>query len=158
MASYRETAKVALVHLDTTDRFEGIGDAIQATVTDTEEDIAQVAAAEDMTRCALDLLGSGRNDAYEAALATLQDDTRQWWDDVLARDGEELEEIEEPYTADVASLRRFPKNEALRWFETRHKQLGDRPLIREQAFGEAVDVDKLVDGGFNAGRGAAVLA
>ena len=29
------------------------------------------------------------------------------------------------------------------WFETRRKELGNRPLIREQAFGEALDPDKL---------------
>ena len=33
---------------------------------------------EAMTRRALDLLGSRRNDAYEAALAALREDTRQW--------------------------------------------------------------------------------
>jgi len=29
------------------------------------------------------------------------------------------------------------------WFETRRKELTNRPLIREQAFGEALDPDKL---------------
>jgi hypothetical protein len=29
------------------------------------------------------------------------------------------------------------------WFETRRKELANRPLIREQAFGEALDPDKL---------------
>ena len=29
------------------------------------------------------------------------------------------------------------------WFETRRKELANRPLIREQGFGEAVDPDKL---------------
>jgi hypothetical protein len=31
----------------------------------------------------------------------------------------------------------------LPWFETRKKKLANRPLIREQAFGEALDPDKL---------------
>jgi hypothetical protein len=31
----------------------------------------------------------------------------------------------------------------LPWFETRKKELANRPLIREQAFGEALDPDKL---------------
>ena len=31
----------------------------------------------------------------------------------------------------------------LPWFETRRKDLANRPLIREQAFGEALDPDKL---------------
>ena len=29
------------------------------------------------------------------------------------------------------------------WFETRKKELANRPLIREQAFGESLDPDKL---------------
>ena len=41
---------------------------------------------EAMTRRALDLLGSMRNDRYEAALAALREDTREWWADMLARD------------------------------------------------------------------------
>ncbi len=98
---------------------------------------------EAMTRRALDLLGSRRNDAYEAALAALREDTRSWWADVLARDPDELEEDEEPATADADGLRRFLEGEVLPWFETRKKELANRPLIREQAFGEALDPDKL---------------
>ena len=96
-----------------------------------------------MTRRALDLLGTMRNDAYEAALAALREDTREWWADVLARDPDELEEDEAPATADADALRRFLEGEVLPWFETRKKELASRPLIREQAFGEALDAGKL---------------
>jgi hypothetical protein len=41
------------------------------------------------TRNALDLLNSRRNDAYEAALASLRSDTQAWWAEVLARDPDE---------------------------------------------------------------------
>ena len=143
LAPYRETVKVALVHLDATGQSERVVDAIRATADDTDEDIAELDEDEAMTRRALDLLGSGRNDAYEAALAALREDTRQWWEDVLARDPDELEEDGEPYTADTAGLRRFLEGEVLPWFATRRKELANRPLIREQAFGEALDPDKL---------------
>ena len=49
----------------------------------------------------------------------------------------------EPSTADVEALRRFIEEEVLPWFENRKKELANRPLIREQAFGEALDPDKL---------------
>jgi hypothetical protein len=143
LASYRETVKVALVHLDTTGQSERVVDAIRATVADTQEDMADMAADEAMTRRALELLGSKRNDAYEAALAALREDTQAWWADVLARDPDEMEESEEPATADVESLRHFLEGEVLPWFENRRKELANRPLIREQAFGEALDPDKL---------------
>jgi hypothetical protein len=99
LASYRETVKVALVHLDTAGQSERVLDAIRATAADTEGDIADMTADEVMTRRALDLLGSKRNDAYEAALAALREDTQAWWADVLARDPDEMEEGEESATA-----------------------------------------------------------
>jgi hypothetical protein len=46
---------------------------------------------------------------------------------------------DQPATADAESLRRFLEAEALPWFENRGKELANRPLIREQAFGEALD-------------------
>ena len=54
-----------------------------------------------MTRRALDLLGTKRNDAYEAALAALREDTQGWWAEVLARGPDELEEREAPASADA---------------------------------------------------------
>ena len=51
---------------------------------------------------------------------------------------DEIDEGEEPYQAEASDLRRF-----LEEFETRRKELANRPLIREQAFGEALDPGKL---------------
>ena len=143
LASHRETVKVALVHLDGTGQSERVVDAIRATAVETEEDIREMRDDEAMTRRALDLLGSRRNDPYEAALAALREDTRDCWADILSRDPDELDEDEEPATADATGLRRFLEGEVLPWFETRKKELANRPLIREQAFGEALDPDKL---------------
>jgi acyl-CoA synthetase (NDP forming) len=135
--------RAALVHLDVADQSERVVDAIRATADDTAQDIAEMEADEGMTRNALDLLGSRRNDHFEAALAALREDTRAWWAATLARDPDELEEDEAPVTADAEGLRRFLEAEVLPWFETRKKELANRPLIREQAFGEALDPDKL---------------
>ena len=92
---------------------------------------------------ALELLGSRRNDAYEAALAALRDDKQTWWADTLACDPDELGDGEELATADVEGLRRFLEGEVLPWFENRQKELANRHLIREQAFGDALDPNKL---------------
>ena len=105
--------------------------------TDTQQDLTAMAADEAMTRRALELLGSRRNDAYEAALAALREDKQAWWADTLACDPDELGEREEPATADVEGLRRFLEGKVLPWFANRQKELANRPLIREQAFGEA---------------------
>jgi hypothetical protein len=82
LASYRETVEVALVHLDATDQSGRVVDAIRATRDETREDMREMEEDEAMTRCALDLLGSRRNDRYEAALAALRADTRDWWADL----------------------------------------------------------------------------
>jgi hypothetical protein len=120
------------VHIDAADGSEDVAEAVR----DMQEDEA-------VTRRALDLLNSRRKDPYEAATAALREDTQQWWADTLARDPAELEEDEEPFTADAEGLRRFLEGEVLAWFEARKKELANRPLIREQAFGESLDPDKL---------------
>jgi len=98
---------------------------------------------EAMTRRALGLIGSRRSDAYEAALAALHEDTRDWWQDMLTCDADELDEGAELLAADCDGLRRFIEGELLPRFEARKIELANRPLIREQAFGEALDPDKL---------------
>jgi hypothetical protein len=143
LSPFRETVKSALVLIDAPDQPAWVVNAIRATPSDTREDIVDMEQDETMTKHALDLLSSQRNDAYEAALAALRADTQEWWAEVLASDPEELEEDEEPATADAEGLRHFLEQEVLPWFENRKKELATRPLIREQAFGEALDPDKL---------------
>ena len=93
--------------LSTLGQSERVVDAIRAAAADTEEDMAEAAADEAVTRSALELLGSKRNDAYEAALTALREDTQAWWADTLASDPDEMGEGEEAATADVEGLRRF---------------------------------------------------
>src|ERR1700729_1750601 len=137
------TAKRAVVHIDAADGSEDVAEAVRATAADTEDAVRAMEEDEAITRQALDLLNSRRNDPYEAATAALREDTQQWWADTLVRDPAELEEDEEPFTADAEGLRRFLEGEVLPWFDARKKELANRPLIREQAFGEALDPDKL---------------
>jgi hypothetical protein len=140
---YGNTVSSALVLVDCSGQSEWVGNAIRATESDTHDDIVDMEQDEAITSRALDLLNSKRNDAYEAALAALRQDTQEWWAEVLASDHEQLKEDEEPATADAEGLRRFLEEEVLPWFENRKKELATRPLIREQAFGEALDPDKL---------------
>jgi hypothetical protein len=43
----------------------------------------------------------------------------------------------------LGGLRGFLEGEVLPWLQNRKKELANRPLIREQAFGESLDPDKL---------------
>jgi hypothetical protein len=63
---------------------------------------------------------------------------------IFARDGPEtLDGDREPYIADSAGLRRFLEDELLPHFAMRRMEISNRPLICEQAFGEALDPAKL---------------
>lgn len=136
------TAKAALVHIDVTDP-ERVVDAIRTTEADAVEENADLDADEALTREAITLIERGRDTAYDAALARLREDTQQWWADHLARKPDELGEDEQPATADCDSLMRFLADEVLPWFDARRQDLRNRPLIREQAYGEALNPDKL---------------
>jgi len=143
LAPFRETVKMALVHLGATEQSEHVVDAIRATPADTEDEIRDMQNDEAVTCQALKILNGKRTDAYEAALAVLREDTQEWWSELLARETEELDAGDEPVTRDREGLRKFIEGEVLPWFENRKRELANRPLIREQAFGEALDPDKL---------------
>jgi len=82
---------------------ERVVDTIRAAAADTEENRAQVAADKAVTRSALELLGSKRNDAYEAALTkTPKSGGRTRLPAIRTRWVRE-----EAATADVEGLRRF---------------------------------------------------
>ncbi len=63
--------------------------------------------------------------------------------EALARDPADLDEGEAPATIDAEGLRRFVEVQVLPWLETRKAALANRPLIREQVFGEALNPEKL---------------
>jgi hypothetical protein len=142
-SSYGDTAKAALAHITKADESVDVSEAIHITPEDTEEELRDLDDDQAMTRRALEILESQRNDAYEAALGELREDTQGWWADVLAGDVAVLDGNEGPGTADVDGLRRFLEEKVLSWFEDRREEIGRRPLLRDQAFGESLDPDKL---------------
>jgi len=143
MDEYSKTARVALAHLHKGGGTEGVEDAIRDTPAGAIEAMRDLKADEAMTRRALGLLDSRRNDRYEAALAALREDTRDWWADRLTYEADDLDEGEAPYSPDPDHLRRFIETLVLPWYDRRRTELANRPLIRDQAFGESLDADKL---------------
>jgi hypothetical protein len=137
------TAKAAIVHLGEADNSFDVAEAVRTTAAETSDDVRDLHEDEAMTQRALRLLGSRRNDAYEAALEALREDTQNWWAEELAVDPGELDEDEEAVTPDIEGLRRFLEDKVLPWFENRKNEIANRPLIREQAFGQSLDPDRL---------------
>jgi hypothetical protein len=140
---YQQTAKAALIHLDGDVRNESVTEAITASEEQTAADLADLESDQAMTEEALLLLESRSPTAYSCALAALREDTREWWQDQLTWEPDEYDEGQTPYRADFESLKRFMESEVLSWYEKRRRELYDRPLIRAQAFGEAVEPDRL---------------
>lgn len=138
-----ETARAALVHVTADIDGASVSDAITATEEQTAAELADLKSDQAMTDTALRLLESGSSIAYSRALAALREDTREWWEDQLTKEPDDYDEDEDPYCADAASLKRFLEGEVLPWYEKQQRELNERPLIRAQAFGDAVDTFQL---------------
>ena len=137
VSSGEPTIKAALVHLD-------IEEQIAANTTTELADLEQ---RESITARALDLLETGKGRAYDKALGALSEDTRERWEELIKRKpGLGLlmfDNWESRYTANADGLLEFLQKEVMPSYESRRKELQNRPLIRDQAFGEALDADKL---------------
>ena len=96
-----------------------------------------------MTEEAIRILASPSPSTYSRALTTLRNNTQAWWQEQLGWAPKDYDEERKPYSADAESLKRFLEDEVLPWYEKCRLELEYRPLIREQAFGEAVNPDQL---------------
>ncbi len=135
-SSHEDTKKSALAHRGSAGDNEGVAEAVRASPDDTAGEIAELDAYETATHQALAILEAGREDAYGAALNALLHDTRDWWDDEVE---EGAGEADAARRTDTESLRRFLEETVLPWYESRRSELANRPLIREQAYGEALN-------------------
>jgi hypothetical protein len=137
----RRVVPRALAHLSPkAEPIEFAADALGATRADTETDLKDLNADRRQSDAALKILESNGTNAYREALSALRDDTRSWWAETLSmEDGE----TEPPYSADAASLRRFLSTEVSDWYDSRQIELENRPAIRAQLYGEALDIDNL---------------
>jgi hypothetical protein len=139
---YQQTAKAALINVAGDIEVDSIDDAIRTAEEQSAADRADLKNDQAMTEEALRQLHSP-SASYSRALAALRDDTRTWWEEQLGWSANDYEEDQIPYRADAESLRCFLEAEILPWYEKRRQELEYRPLIRAQAFGEAVDPNPL---------------
>jgi hypothetical protein len=140
----------ALVHLGVHGMSHDVCQAIQAAPEDTTAELADLEEVAVVVGRALEILRKDRRGAYEEAVETLHPCTYDWWGDALqeAQDpgtddcGEDDGE-DRPYAADAESLERFLSGEVSPWLVERRLELENRPFIRAQAFGEALDPDRI---------------
>jgi hypothetical protein len=104
---------------------------------------AALDAEELKTNKALKILRTSDSNSYERALAVLPKDNQAWWEEVLNREPDYFDEDEETVTADAAGLLHFLEQDVLPSYKQRRTELENGALIRRQAFGEALDPDRL---------------
>jgi hypothetical protein len=140
---HQDTVDAALINMAGNVDANCVGDAVRTTDEQTAEETADLKEDQAMTEEALRILASRLPTTYSRALAALREDTHNWWGEQLGWNADDYEKGQVPYAADAASLKRFLEDEVLPWYEKRRQELDYRPLIRAQAFGEAVDPDRL---------------
>jgi hypothetical protein len=132
----QQTIKAALVHLDVE----------KYTANDATNGLASLNEDEAILTRALDMLQAGKARAYEKALGGLHEEMQERWA-VVSKPQPSLNLLdwdggEARYTADAEGLLEFLQGEVTR-SGIRRLELQNRALIRDQAFGEALDPDHL---------------
>jgi hypothetical protein len=158
-ASYRRGVKrtaepwpgslsIALVHVEPAGPLEPIIDAVTATPSGTAKALGEWKRRRASAQSALEILSAGKPGSYEAALAELDEGTRTSWQEQLTAELEYPDEdqdpdVDEPPTAAADGLAEYLECSVLPRCE---KQLGyveNRPVIRAQVLGDALDFKQL---------------
>ena len=125
-------------------RSEDVADAIRATAADTEDDIRDMQEDEAMTRRALDLLGSRRNDPYEAALGgAARGHAAMVGRHASPRPRRAGRGRGAAHRRPPRACAAFSRARCCRGSRRARRNWPTARLIREQAFGESLDPDKL---------------
>jgi hypothetical protein len=116
-----------------------IPQALIARPGETAHDLQDTKRDQAMTRKAWDILTGGGQDAYAQALATLREDTRDYWSECLAEPPDDGLE----YTPTAEALKAWIDHHWEEWFEQPIAELEHRDAIKEQAFGTAYATQNL---------------
>jgi hypothetical protein len=117
--------------------------ALNSAPADAKGELAYLARDQVKTSRAMKILEKGEAQAFEQALATLDESTREAWTDQLAWAPGDYDDGETPYTNDAPNLLRYLETSIMPWYDQQKRELKAAPLIRAQAIGESLDPDKL---------------
>jgi hypothetical protein len=132
----QETIRAALVHLDVE----------KHTAGDTANGLASLNEDQAALARALDLLQAAKARAYDKALSALHEEIQERWAKLSKPPPRlnllDFSDVSARYTADAEGLFEFLQDEVRRC-GIRRQELQNRALIRDQAFGEALDPEHL---------------
>jgi hypothetical protein len=152
---YSGTLSRALIEVEYTGSRSPIIEAVTATPSKTAKDLVALEKRKASAQTALEILSAGKADAYKAALAELDQETWNSWQEQVAPAPEDPDEDDdpdededadgddEPYTADATGLAQYLEHSVLPLCAKQLENLENRPLIREQVLGETFDVESL---------------
>src|SRR5271168_130298 len=130
--SDQQPIKVALAHLD---------------AANSTAELASLDQREKIAIRALCVLQEGKARAYDKAFGTLTEETRQRRKELIKPRPQlgllMFDSEESVYPANGDGLIEFLQKEVMPSYECRRNELENRPQIREQVIGEALDADKL---------------
>jgi hypothetical protein len=138
--TFSTTADAALVLAPISHQKVDVSEAIKAAPDDTQRDLSDLEANRGMALKALEILRSGKADAYDAAIAVLHESTQDSWEHRLNWEPEDCEADETP---DAPSLLRFLETEIVDWCDSQRSQIELRSQVRAQALGEALATNEL---------------
>ena len=149
MEPFSDTVSAALGEVNLTRSAVTIVDAVTSTPSRTARDLVELDKREAAAQSALEILRARKAGAYKAALVELDESTHRSWQEEVAPNPEELDEDgdpdddEEPFTADAAGLADYLEGSVLPCYARQRDDIENRPLVRAQALGEALDFDRL---------------
>jgi len=146
---FSDTLSTALIQVECSGPLQQIIDAVTGTPSGTAKDLVEWKKREASAQSALEILSAGNAGAYEAAVAELDESTRISWQEEVAEGVEASDEDEdadvdvEPYTADAAGLAEYLEYSVLPSCAKQLEYLENRPAIRTQVLGEALELETL---------------
>jgi hypothetical protein len=141
--SFSNTLEPAPIPVERRRAHEAIIAAVLATPLATAADLVELKRREASAKSALRILGAGNAGAYEAALAKLDEPTRTSWQEQLSPELEDPDEDGEPYTGDATGLAEYLERSVLPGYATQLFYVESRFIIRTQALGDALDLNRL---------------
>ena len=130
--NYTAAMALACIETQSNPRKFSYRKALSSSVEENSEELKAIAAYREPALQVRQMLEDGAS--YEVALAALENTTQEWWQDVLRGEGVESWER---YTPDTSSLAAFLDKKVLPYYAGQHEEVIFRPLIKQQAEGEA---------------------
>jgi hypothetical protein len=138
------TTNAATIWCGSPAQADDLAEALHTSPEDDAKSIEEGHRDAEMTTRALRILKRGGPRCYERALDVLHESTVELWGDALQEDADLDDEEDVCWRPDAEALKRFLEAEIIPLTKDGLQAVKNRPAIREQAIGEAIDPARLL--------------